>query len=642
MNWVDANQRHLAAALADLRAMLTAKLGGEAVPAAPPSAPDPAARPFALDVVTHAFELSRFERALLLLCAAIELDSSFAPLCARLHDDTSRPYPTFSLALGVLPDPHWSALSPAASLRRWKMIDAGGPGVLTAAPLRIDERILHFLAGVNHLDERLAGLLESVPSPGELVPSQEAAAQRIAMVWSDAARRDERPPLLQLAASDGAARRAVAASGCAHVGLSLFAIDAAALPTSTAELETFFRLCERESWLGACALLFDTDSLDTADPVRTEAARQFVDRARAPLLLGVSDRRAIVPRTPSTTIEIARSRPHEQRLLWLDALGDAAGRFNGSIDRVSNQFMLTPAHIRGIAATVRAADDPAHSIWASCRAVSRRHLDELAQRVTATAGWNDLVLPEPQKRILEDLLTCVRFRNRVYEEWGFAARDWRGLSVTALFSGVSGTGKTLAAEVIANELALDLYRIDLSGVVSKYIGETEKNLRRVFDAAEDAGAILLFDEADALFGKRSDVKDSHDRYANIEVGYLLQRMEAYRGVAILTTNARDVLDPAFLRRIRFAVHFPFPGTAERIEIWRKIFPAELPRRDVDALKLARLPVAGGNIRNIAVNAAFGAARDDTPLTMRHLLDAARAEYVKLEKTLSQADVEGWV
>ena len=268
-------------------------------------------------------------------------------------------------------------------------------------------------------------------------------------------------------------------------------------------------------------------------------------------------------------------------------------------------------------------------------------MDDLARRIESRAGWDDLVVPEPQRRILEDLVACVRYRTRVYDDWGFATRDCRGLGVTALFCGVSGTGKTLAAEVIANELELDLYRIDLSGVVSKYIGETEANLRRIFDAAEDGGSILLFDEADALFGKRSEVKDSHDRYANIEVSYLLQRMEAYRGVAILTTNAREALDAAFLRRIRFAVQFPFPGPAERLEIWRRIFPDALPRTGIDAEKLARPAIAGGNIRNIAVNAAFGAARDGSPLTMRHLLDAARAEFGKIEKTLSGAETEGW-
>jgi SpoVK/Ycf46/Vps4 family AAA+-type ATPase len=230
----------------------------------------------------------------------------------------------------------------------------------------------------------------------------------------------------------------------------------------------------------------------------------------------------------------------------------------------------------------------------------------------------------------------------VYETWGFAAKSSRGLGISALFAGVSGTGKTMAAEVLANELQLDLYRIDLSQVVSKYIGETEKNLRRVFDAAEEGGAILLFDEADALFGKRSEVKDSHDRYANVEVSYLLQRMESYRGLAILTTNMKEALDSAFLRRIRFVVQFPFPDAEGRAEIWRRVFPAQTPTEGLDVLQLAHLNVAGGNIRNIALNAAFLAAESSQPVRMSHLKRAAGTEYAKLERPLSENETGGWV
>ena len=230
----------------------------------------------------------------------------------------------------------------------------------------------------------------------------------------------------------------------------------------------------------------------------------------------------------------------------------------------------------------------------------------------------------------------------VYETWGFATKGLRGLGISALFSGVSGTGKTMAAEVLANELRLDLYRIDLSAVVSKYIGETEKNLRRVFDAAEEGGAILLFDEADALFGKRTEVKDSHDRYANIEVSYLLQRVEAYRGLAILTTNLKSALDTAFLRRIRFILSFPFPDLEQRAEIWRRIFPNQTPTRALDFAALARLNVAGGNIRNIAMNAAFLAANANEPVSMSHLLRSAQGEYSKLERSLTEGEIRGWV
>ena len=229
----------------------------------------------------------------------------------------------------------------------------------------------------------------------------------------------------------------------------------------------------------------------------------------------------------------------------------------------------------------------------------------------------------------------------VLERWGFAARYSRGLGLTALFAGASGTGKTMAAEVLAHTLDLDLFQIDLAGLVSKYIGETEKNLRRVFDAAEDSGAILLFDEADALFGKRSEVKDSHDRYANLEVSYLLQRMEAYRGLAILTTNMRHAIDTAFLRRLRFVVEFPFPDAAERARIWQRVFPPETPRAGLDPARLAQLGVAGGVIRNIAMHAAFLAADAAEPVRMSHLLAAARTEYAKLERPLGRAETEGW-
>jgi len=275
-----------------------------------------------------------------------------------------------------------------------------------------------------------------------------------------------------------------------------------------------------------------------------------------------------------------------------------------------------------------------------CASLSRRGRS-LAQRIEPAATWDDLVLPDLQRAVLRDIATHVHHRATVYESWGFGAKGARGLGISALFAGASGTGKTMAAEVLANQLRLDLYRIDLSQVVNKYIGETEKNLRRVFDAAENGGAILLFDEADALFGKRSEVKDSHDRYANIEVSYLLQRMEAYRGLAILTTNMKQALDPAFLRRIRFVVQFPFPDAAQRAEIWRRIFPAQTPTDCLDIARLARLNVAGGNIRNIALHAAFQAAEAGEPVRMPHILRAAHSEYAKLEKPLTESEIGGW-
>jgi SpoVK/Ycf46/Vps4 family AAA+-type ATPase len=332
--------------------------------------------------------------------------------------------------------------------------------------------------------------------------------------------------------------------------------------------------------------------------------------------------------------------------LWRSALGSAASALNGQLDAVVTQFDLSLDGIHAAGAQVqhdlsRESADAGRALWEACRVQARPRLDDLAQRIEPAATWDDLVLPERQRQILREIAAHVRQRAKVYETWGFAAKGARGLGISALFAGASGTGKTMAAEVLANELRLDLYRIDLSAVVSKYIGETERNLRRVFDAAETGGAILLFDEADALFGKRSEVKDSHDRYANIEISYLLQRMEAYRGLAILTTNLKNALDPAFMRRIRFVVQFPFPDAAQRADIWRRIFPTDAPTGDLDIERLARLNVTGGNIRNIALNAAFLAADADEPVSMGHLLRAARSEYAKLEKALTEAEIRGW-
>jgi SpoVK/Ycf46/Vps4 family AAA+-type ATPase len=348
-------------------------------------------------------------------------------------------------------------------------------------------------------------------------------------------------------------------------------------------------------------------------------------------------------------IDVPVLAPAEQHQLWCEALGaTAAAALNGQVDLVSAQFQLSPAAIRSagteIARRHGAASSPdlGTTLWDACRAQTRPKLDGLARRIQTLAKWDDLVLTAAPHQTLRTIAAHVRQRTRVYEEWGFAARSDRGLGIGALFAGGSGTGKTMAAEVLANELRLDLYRIDLSALVSKYIGETEDNLRQVFDAAEAGGAILLFDEADALFGKRSEVREAHDRYANIEVSYLLQRVEAFRGLVILTTNQPQSLDSAFSRRIRFTVQFPFPDATQRAEIWRRVFPPETPTEALQIEKLARLNLAGGHIRNLALNAAFLAADAHEPVRMKHLLAAAQTEFAKLEKTLSAAETVGWV
>ncbi len=640
--WQSANQARLVAALARIKTLLRRHAEREALatpqPNGTPEAEADGSAP-ALEAVCAAFDLSSFERHVLLLCAGVELDSAFGPLCAAAQGEPSRPWPTFSLALAALPDPHWSALTPAAPLRRWRLLDVGTGPTLTLAPLRIDERVLHHLAGVGQLDVRLAGLVEHLApaTVADLAPSHAEVVERLIATWS-APRGPHGRPLVQLCGPDAADCRAVAAAASGALGLCVAAIPADLIPAPAAELDALLRLWEREAALSRAVLLVECDG---AEP--TPAVGRLIERVGGLVIVSARERRRTSHR-PAVGFDVARPTSVEQRAAWRTALG-AADDPDG-IDVVAAQFSLGLPAIRSAAAetVARAAvsgQAVGTSAWDVCRRQSRVRLDDLAQRIETSAGWDDLVLPGSEAEALRRIAAHVRRRATVHDTWGFGTKSPRGLGISALFAGASGTGKTMAAEVLANELRLDLYRIDLAGLVNKYIGETEKNLRRVFDAAEDGGAILLFDEADALFGKRSEVKDSHDRYANIEVSYLLQRMEAYRGLAILTTNLKNSLDMAFLRRLRFVVQFPFPDTAQRAEIWRRAFPAATPTDRLDVAKLARLNVAGGNIRNIALNAAFLAAHAGEPVRMKHLREAARIEYTKLDRPLTEAEIGGW-
>ncbi|HEX8244950.1 MAG TPA: ATP-binding protein [Longimicrobium sp.] len=639
--WADYNQRHLAAALARVAGALRRHAGGEAAPeeddAHAVPAPDGSGEP-ALERIAGGFALSDFERDVLVLCAGAELDAGFAALCAAAHGDPRRTAPTFGLALAALPGAHWSALSPAAPLRHWQLVHLDPRDGVTSAALRVDERILHFLAGVWCMDERLEALLEPLAAPPHLPPTHERLAERVAAALA-ASVGEQAGAAVQLCGDSPAASRAVAAAACALLGASGWTLRAADLPRAADARRALLLAWERETVLAPGVLVVEWES--AADDAETQrAVTAFAERAASPVV--VASRDPLRTQRLLLRVDLPRPPAAEQRMLWERALGQGAAAANGRVDRLVSHFDLDAQGIAAAAAAARADGGQTDgALWDACRTQSRPRMDDLAQRIEAVAGWDDLVLPPAQMQVLREMAAHVRHRSRVYEAWGFAARSSRGLGISALFAGASGTGKTMAAEVLAGELRLDLYRIDLSSVVSKYIGETEKNLRRIFDAAEQGGAVLLFDEADALFGKRSEVKDSHDRYANIEVSYLLQRMEAYRGLAILTTNQKAALDTAFLRRIRFVVDFPFPDAGQRAEIWRRVFPAQTPTEELDPARLARLNVAGGNIRNIAVLAAFLAADADEPVRMSHLLRAARSEYAKLEKHLTDAETGGW-
>ena len=616
------NQAALMAQLAALRSFL----GGE-------TPNEPEIGPSALDTLGAMFGLSEFERRVLLLCAGMELDGGFAQRCADAPGSGGNPWPSFGLALAAFPGGHWDALAPGAALRHWRLIETIGNGPLVASRLQIDERILFFLTGVAQLDERLASLVEPVRDLAEISASQIGLLERLTETWRSASEARRPLPALQICGADLAAKRALAGAVASRLTSALYRLPVAALPAKRDELETLHRLWEREAILQNAALLLECDRGENQDA----ALARWIELTRTPLFLSTREPRREIER-PVFTIEVPKPTHSEQRAAWEDAIGPAASSLNGQLDRLVSQFDFSTAAIR---ATATCSLGEASDLWDACRLQSRPRLQDLAQRISSTATWADIVLPAPQMQVLQTIAQHLRQRGRVYDEWGFAAQSNRGLGLSALFAGPSGTGKTLAAEILANELRLDLFRIDLSAVVSKYIGETEKNLRRVFDAAEEGGAILLFDEADALFGKRSEVKDSHDRYANVEISYLLQRMEAYRGLAILTSNMKEALDPAFLRRLRFLISFPFPDQPQRAEIWRRIFPAKTPTDALDVDALSRLSISGGNIRSIALNAAFTAADAGGPVRMPHLLGAARLEYEKLEKPLTEAELGGW-
>ena len=665
MDWLEANQRYLSAALAVVRSDLKSHAQRSENTQEADNQINEARQvmqkmksvtssPFPLDMLCTTFGLSLFERDILLLCAGMELDCTFPQACADAQGDTSRAYPTFGLALAALPDAHWSAITPDAPLRSWRLIEVGTGSGLTTSILRIDERVLHYLAGVHHLDERLMGMVEPLRmlEYPDLVPSHLVLVERLAEVWQQAEVRSAFP-VVQLCGGETAGKREIAAAACAALGLDLNVISAGFIPVVPAELDALIRLCEREAALGKSALMVDCDDVDLNDATRRMVINQMMERTNGPLIVTTQEPLRMRHR-PVITIDIGKPTSGEQRNIWESALGSVTPDLNSNVDALVSQYSMSARAIHNACddalGRTASSDDVNPNdlngldglLWDACRVQARPRLDNLAQRIEPAATWDDLVLPEMQRRTLLEIAVHVKERAKVYESWGFGAKSSGGLGISALFTGGSGTGKTMAAEVLANELRLDLYRIDLSQVVSKYIGETEKNLRHVFDAAEEGGAILLFDEADALFGKRSEVKDSHDRYANIEVSYLLQRMEAYRGLAILTTNMKSAVDTAFLRRIRFIVNFPFPDAKQRMRIWEGIFPESTPTDGLDMEKLAQLNVAGGNIRNIALNAAFLAADAGGEVRMEHLLKAARSEFVKIEKPLTEAEIKGWV
>lgn len=608
----------------------------------------------ALERLCACFQLTPFERRLLLLCAGHAMDAEFATLCGQISGDPDRHTPTFDLALTLFNGGHWMPFHAHSTLRYWELIELDDPKPPNLSPLRINAPVLQYLTDYPCHDPNLDALLILAPDSGALVPSHDACAQEIrALLLED--QDGTPPPIVQLTGPEDDTKLAVCQHAVRPLGLSVSCIDTRVLPQEIQSLQTLYRRLERQAILAPCAYVFQADVHESERVAAERALRYLLQRLSCPCIV-TGDLALHVPDRQVVKVEVKRPTDEEQRTVWTDALARHAPKpiADRDLHRLLDQFDMNETQIRTVCRNWRATSQahggsaetsatPFERLWRQCRTQSRTPVSGLARVLEPTPiEWDVLILPDREKRILHTIVEQVRHRRQVYREWGFAEQGAAGLGISALFAGTSGTGKTLAARIIGSALQLDVYHVDLSAIVSKYIGETEKNLEAIFRTAETSGAILLFDEADALFGKRTKVQESKDRWANMEISYLLQRMEAYTGLSILTTNLQSSMDEAFTRRLRFIVQFPFPQHQQRASIWQGVFPKQTPTGTLDYAKLARPEISGGVIRSIALNAAFHAARDGGVVEMQHLAQATREEFAKTEKTLLPQLVADWV
>lgn len=625
----------------------------------------------AFDRISEAFELSDFDRAVMLIALAPDIAVRYERIFAYLQDDVTRRRPTVDLVLELL------CPSPEERLKRRHHFGSEAPLVthgllqLMADPnhvqssflsqyLRLDDQIVRALIGDGDLDSRLIPFGEKLQphEVHEIDATNEHSAGLAALLRFHL--RAGKPFRAYLRGREGAGKRTAARAAAAAADTVILSIDLPRMSASLIDFEAALKLVFREAWLSGAVLYFDhLDTLRTPERANQYSTLlELMSLHSGIILLGGSEPFERKPRGPAGVLVIDFSLPdHSERIdLWRRCAAEHGFDLEReTAEALAGRFQLTPAQINDAMATAaneslwhntttRCASSetsPARTttLLAAARAQCSQTIGAGAVRVHPKYTWDDIVLPAESLRQLKEIRHRVVSRHIVLGEWGFGRKLSLGSGVNALFAGPSGTGKTMAAEVIANDLGLDLYKMDLSGIVSKYVGETEKNLDRVFNAAESANAILFFDEADALFGKRSEVRDSHDRYANIEIAYLLQKMEQYEGVAILATNIRQNIDEAFLRRLAYIVDFPFPDVLERQRLWQVLLPASAPREDdIDPGFLAsQFRLSGGNIRNIVLDAAFLAAAGGGRINMKHLVRATWRENQKLGRVLTPAD-----
>ncbi|BAY29288.1 ATPase central domain-containing protein [Nostoc carneum NIES-2107] len=634
----------------------------------PPTEPitDLIAQDSPLAELIQTFGLSDFDIDIIAIALAPELDRRYERLYAYLQDDVRCKRPSVDLALNLL------CASAADKLERRSHFCADAPlirhnllhlisesdrskSTLLARELHLDDQVIRFLLQQPGLDERLATFCQLIypnTSLNDLYLNAEIKQALATLIIEDW--QAQKPLQLYFQGSDKLSKHLTAEALAATIKAPLLTADLAKIADNKANFAATLNLICREAWFQN-ALLY----LDGLDTLPNDQAILYADLMRAiaqhrsiTILSGIEPwiPNAAIP-VEAITVSFPVPNFAQRRICWQTQLTTAGISIDSTeLDALSDRFRLTPQQITSIVKNTgnavrwqaAAQKNTAHNVllFASARAQSGHDLTALARKIEPKYTWDDIILPPEHQTLLREICNQTKYRNLVHEEWGFDRKLSLGKGLNVLFSGPPGTGKTMAAEVITHELQLDLYKIDLSQIVSKYIGETEKNLNRIFTAAANSNAILLFDEADALFGKRSEVKDAHDRYANIETGYLLQKMEEYEGVAILTTNLRSNMDDAFSRRLRFIIEFPFPNEKQRRQIWEKVWPDTTPcSSDLNLDLLARrFEIAGANIRNIALAAAYLAADDGKVITMDHLLQAIRREYQKLGRIVMEADI----
>ena len=624
-----------------------------------------------LDSLAAGFGWEPFDRETFLICAAPFLDLKYERLYGYLQDDVTRKRPTVNLvldllcptgaeamgtsAMGTTRFERLSHFTAAAPLFRYRFLekvqDQPGKYPLLNQPLVVDESVVGWLLGQYQARPDMTQFLRLGPGPDS--PVKESLVSLLdARVRSELEKLEHQTPVVVFIGPDCLSQEAAAHLLAGRRGLRLLSLNLEIAAEHNREgLDEILELALRDArMLGAGLYIQGWDAcLEDGEP----PVKYLADVCASPgmvILAGRSPWHAagLGRERNLTWFEFPIPEYAQRRRLWQFYLERVGVRLEGYLDLTSlaGQFQLTSGQIRDAVAFAR--DECLQfgtslgngELFAAARAYSNPRLASLARKIAPRYNWGDIILPVDQLRLLREIVGTVRERPRVLDEWGIGQKLASSRGVTVLFAGSSGTGKTMAAEVMAAELGLDLYKIDLSTVISKYIGETEKNLERIFNEAEASNAILFFDEADALFGKRSEVRDSHDRYANIEISYLLQRMEAYNGVTILATNLRSNLDEAFTRRLQFAVDFPFPEEADRLRIWKTLFPADVPREaDIDLALLARrFKLAGGNIRNILVTAAYLAASDGGAVNMANLLHGTRRELQKMGRLVGEEDL----